>query len=671
MIQVPKERELRAVLHPAADFVLLLLRRLKDVPRNLRQACVLGLDLISIPLALAAGLWLKTGAIRPPALVDYAVLSVTVLSSAVIFLRLGLYRAIIRFMGHEAVLAVVRGVTLSALVLALAMGLSGAPFVLSLPIIYWAFMLVFVGGTRLGLRSVSRSIRKGGSRRVAIYGAGSAGRQLLSALQHGDQYAPVIFIDDNALLRGRVISDVPIVSFNDLPAIIERHELSEVFLAMASLGQKRRREIIRLLSDFPVQVRSIPSFEDLMSGRASIGQMQDVSLDDLLGREPVPPRPELVGQCIRGKTVLVTGAGGSIGSELCRQILANSPAELLLLDSSEYALYEIEKELGEQVLSAGCRTRLVPLLASIQDEGRMRRVMAQFRVQTVYHAAASKHVPIVEYNVIEGVRNNVFGTLNLARAAIATGVETFVLVSTDKAVRPANTMGATKRVSEMMMQALAAERIGPRFEVVRFGNVIGSSGSVVPLFREQIARGGPVTVTHLDAERFFMTVAEAAQLVLQAGAMGGGGDVFVLDMGQPVRIADLARRMIHLSGLDVREAASPLGDIEVRVIGLRPGEKVREELVTNGEISATAHPMIMRALEDFLPWPELESNLQQLAAACENYDCHRISEVFALFLPGFAPRQVSLDPLDAGRVATPSAKIAHLTQFQRNRGPGD
>ena len=480
-----------------------------------------------------------------------------------------------------------------------------------------------------------------------------------------------MFIDDNPRLRGRVISDVPIVSSAELPRLIERHELSEVFLAIASLGQERRREIIRLLADFPVQVRSIPSIEDLMSGRASIGQMQEVSLDDLLGRDPVPPRPELVGPCIRGKTVLVTGAGGSIGSELCRQILVSSPGELLLLDSSEYALYEIEKQLSETVLATGSRTRLVPLLASIQDEGRMHRVMSQFRVQTVYHAAASKHVPIVEYNVIEGVRNNVFGTLNLARAAIATGVETFVLVSTDKAVRPANTMGATKRVSEMIMQALAAEHIGPRFEVVRFGNVIGSSGSVVPLFREQIARGGPVTVTHLDAERFFMTVAEAAQLVLQAGAMGGGGDVFVLDMGQPIRIADLARRMIHLSGLEVREAANPHGDVEVRVIGLRPGEKVREELVTNGEISSTAHPMVMSALEDFPPWSVLEGNLQQLAAACESYDCRRINAVFALFLPGFTPRQAALDPLDAGYAEARSSKVARLWQFQRNRAPGD
>ena len=628
-------------------FAWLLVQRLFELPRNLRQAFILALDLVAIPLALAGGSWLRSGeaSLAVPGTSEIAAAVITVIGSAVIFLRLGLYRAVVRFMGHQAVLAIVKGVSLSTLLLALASLLTGAGLQVSQLVSYGIFMLVFVGGTRLAVRSWYRSAHHPGGQPVAIYGAGSAGRQLLNALRHGYEYSPVVFIDDNPQLQGRVISDVPVASAAALPGLVRRHAITEVFLAMASLGSARRREIIRSLADHPVRVRSIPPIEDLMGGRASIGQTRMVSLDDLLGRDPVPPRPELLGRCISGKTVLVTGAGGSIGSELCRQIIGCAPGTLLLLDNSEYALYEIEKELRLKASDTGVPARIVPLLASVRDEARLQRVLQTFPVHTIYHAAASKHVPLVEQNIVEGVMNNVLGTLNVARAAMRAGVETFVLVSTDKAVRPASTMGATKRIAEMIMQSLAAQEPGTRFVIVRFGNVIGSSGSVIPLFSEQIAQQGPVTVTHPEAERYFMTIPEAAQLLLQAGAMGSGGDVFVLDMGQPIRILDLARRMIHLSGLQVRDEANPAGEIEIRFTGLRPGEKLREELLGNGEITPTDHPMILRAMEAVIPWEELQRAIDTLAAACSAYEPDGISAVFRSLLEGFEPPPPAGDPL--------------------------
>ena len=625
----------------------LLVQRLIDLPRNLRQAFILALDLVAIPLALVAGHWLRADELSFAMIGPRETASVllTIVVSAVIFLRLGLYRAVVRFMGHQAVIAIVKGVSLSTLVLAGISLVTGAGIGAAHLVAYWTLMLVFVGGTRLAVRSWYRSVHRAGECRVAIYGAGSAGRQLLSALRHSHQYEPVVFIDDNPQLHGRVISDVPVASSAALPGLIERHAISEVFLAMASLGRARRREIIRSLADPPVRVRSIPPIEDLMEGRASIGQTRMVSLEDLLGRDPVPPQPELLGRCINRKVVLVTGAGGSIGSELCRQILMSGPATLLLLDSSEFALYSIERELRAKAVLKHTDTRIVPLLASVQDEERMRRILEVFSVQTIYHAAASKHVPLVEQNIVEGVTNNVLGTLNIARAAEQAAVETFLLVSSDKAVRPASTMGATKRIAEMIMQSLSAQGSATRFVIVRFGNVIGSSGSVIPLFSEQIAEHGPVTVTHAEAERYFMTIPEAAQLLLQAGAMGSGGDVFVLDMGQPIRIIDLARRMIHLSGLEVRDAENPGGDIEIRFTGLRPGEKLREELLGNGEITPTDHPMILRAMEQVLPWAELREDLNELTAACQRYDLEAVNSALKALLPGFEPPGDALDPL--------------------------
>lgn len=632
------------------DLATVLLVRLVDLPHNTKQAMLLLLDLVFVPLALFVAVSLRLGTTNiTPGPREFLLCALTVMATAIIFLRLGLYRAIVRFMGHDAIVAIVKGVTLSAMMLALFDFLTRASVPRSVPMIYWSLLLVCVGGSRLMLRSWYRWRRQHDACRVAIYGAGSAGRQLFTALLHGERFLPVLFIDDNPALQGRVINGVPVVGLEQLARRRASLGIREVFLAMASIGAGRRREITEAISELELSVRTIPRLEDLVSGRARIGEVQEVTLEDLLGRDPVPPRPDLLAVCIAGKRVLVTGAGGSIGAELCRQILAADPEELLLLDSSEFALYAIERELLRRAEQRSSRTRIVALLGSVRDEALVRRILDTFRVQTVYHAAAYKHVPLVEQNVVEGVRNNVFGTLVVARAAAAAGVGSFVLVSTDKAVRPTSIMGASKRIAEMIMQAFAAGGAATtRYVIVRFGNVIGSSGSVVPLFREQIAAGGPVTVTHPDAERYFMTIPEAAQLVLQASAMGSGGDVFVLDMGTRVRVHDLARRMIHLAGKRVRDAAHPDGDVEIAFIGLRPGEKLREELLAEGTVHATGHPMILRALELSPPWEELEVLLGEIEAACVQHDGERVRALLARVVHGLDAGYACTDAL-AGR----------------------
>ena len=661
-------RSVHRQFQAAGEFIAVLYDRLLDLPSNIKEAALLALDLVAIPLALATGMALRYGQFNF-VIGQREILAslLTVLISAIIFLRLGLYRAVVRFMGHEAIIAIFKGVTFSALTLSLIMLVSQAQAPRSLPLLYWVLLMVLVGGSRLALRSWYRHrSRRRHLPRVAIYGAGSAGRQLLTALQCGDQCDPVLFIDDNPALHGKVINDVPVISLRELPVQLKRHEVTEVFLAMASLSYLRRREIINSLSEYALHVRSIPSFEDLVRGRAAISEMKEISPEDLLGRAPVPPRPELVARCIAGKTVMITGAGGSIGSELCRQILAESPEQLLLVDCSEYALYSIDRELRELAIRHGYHARIISLLGSVQDYPRMRMIISSFTVETVYHAAAYKHVPIVEHNVVEGVRNNVLGTVNIARAAAECAVSTFVLVSTDKAVRPSNIMGASKRVSEMVMQAMAGGGSQTRFVIVRFGNVIGSSGSAIPLFTKQISTGGPVTVTHADAERYFMTIPEAAQLVLQASAMGSGGDVFVLDMGEPIRIVELARRMIHLAGMEVQDEQNPQGDIEIHMIGLRPGEKMREELLMGDDVGATGHPMILRALEEYLSWTELKPVIDQLEEACMNYDCTRIREIFCNTVRGFDNHYGCSDPL-AERLRGNSPGGARVEQLFAHR----
>ena len=622
------------------------LEKLVELPRNIKQACLLCLDMVFVAAAMWAAVAFRYGHLNfQLGPLEYLCGAITLFASAIIFLRLGLYRAVIRFMGQQAIWAVITGVSYSTLVLGAAVFFTRADVPRSMPFIYWGLALLFIGGTRLSVRAYYQAKLRSLSENVIIYGAGESGRQLLTALHHGDQYRAVVFVDDDPKLQRSVINGLQVARPEDMEQLIAAHDITQVLLAIPSASPERRKEIINSLVGLPVYVRTVPKINELVAGQASVNQIRDIDLDDLLGRELVPPHPELIDRCITGKTVMVTGAGGSIGSELCRQILLSSPRELILLDNSEYALYNIERELREIMEGSGVSIEMVALLGSVQDQRRLESIYRTFHVETVYHAAAYKHVPMVEYNVAEGVANNVFGTWYAAEAARKAGVETFVLVSTDKAVRPTNIMGASKRFAEMILQGLAQTDTRTRFCMVRFGNVLGSSGSVVPLFREQIENGGPVTVTHPEVSRYFMSIAEAAQLVLQASAMGTGGDVFVLDMGEPVRIVDLARRMIRLSGYEMNHDTHVGEHIEIEFIGLRPGEKLHEELLLGSNVTGTGHPMIMRAEEECLSYSQIQRQLTDLRRYCDNLDCGGITSVLNTAVSGFGAHEIHHDHL--------------------------
>ena len=490
---------------------------------------------------------------------------------------------------------------------------------------------------------------------VIIYGAGSSGMQLLAALQSGDQYLPVAFVDDGHKLLGSTVHGVRVYGPNSLYELVEAFSVRQILLAIPSATHAERKEILNKLEHLPVHVKTVPDLFDMVSGKVGVDEIRDIDIEDLLGRDIVPPDPELLGACIKSRSVLVTGAAGSIGSELCRQILAIGPSRLVLLDSFEYGLYELEQELLTKLelmrleSSAGNSVTLHAALGSVGSESFVRDVMQRYKIETVYHVAAYKQVPMVENNIVEGVRNNIFGTLATAQAAQENGVKDFVFISTDKAVRPTNYMGATKRFTEQVLQALAqrgietaagvgdSDKAPTLFSMVRFGNVLGSSGSVVPLFRRQISMGGPVTVTHPEVTRYFMTVQEAAQLVIQAGSMATGGDVFVLDMHDPIRIVDLAKKMVHLMGYDVRDENSYRGDIAIEYTGLRPGEKLYEELLIGESVTGTDHPKIMRAEEETLSWQELKPLIDRLAQACESADSEEIRQVLLSAVAGFKP----------------------------------
>lgn len=565
-----------------------------------------------------------------------------------IFVRMGLYRAIFRYAGVAALMTVTKAVfiygVLYAALLAV-LGLPGVPRTLGL--LQPLLLLLAVGASRaLGRCWLSGEYAGFFAGKdlthVLIYGAGSAGHQLAGALANDRTMRAVGFLDDDERLHGQVLNGLCIYNPAELAQWVKRLDVSTVLLAIPSTSRNRRNAVLELIRRTGVAVRTLPGLMDLAQGRVQISDLLELDIDDLLGRNPVPPNVLLLGKNIHNKVVLVTGAGGSIGSELCRQIIKQGPAKLLLVELSEFALYNVHRELTKLLTDEGqSAERLVPLLASVRDEDRMREIMHTWKPHTIYHAAAYKHVPMVEHNPAEGIKNNVLGTWTIAKVAAETGVRDFVLISTDKAVRPTNIMGASKRLAELVLQALAAsteaQAANTRFAMVRFGNVLGSSGSVVPLFRRQIKANGPITLTHADITRYFMTIPEAAQLVIQAGAMASGGDVFVLDMGEPVRIIDLARRMVELSGLTVRDAAHPDGDIAIEITGLRPGEKLYEELLIGDNPLPTKHPRIMKAHEYFVPLPELTTRLQVLTQALRANDVPLIRTLLKELVPGYQP----------------------------------
>lgn len=638
------------------DYVIKLSRRVK-------QGIVAAVDVSMSILATWLAFVLRLDSVGWPQGYEWHVYQLAILLFVPVFIRFGLYRAVFRYAGMAAIATIAKAVAMYGaifFVILVWLTLPNVPRTVGLlqPLLF----MFLVGGSRVlargwltrttGDRRTERAVR------LLIYGAGSSGAQIAEVLHRKQQLTLIGFIDDNSQLIGKTLNGYTVHGLADIPKLIELYAITDILLAMPVISRHRRNEILATLRQHRVRIRSLPDLSELAQGKATLAEIHELDIVDLLGREPVVPNSALISRNIHGKVVMVTGAGGSIGSELCRQIIAGKPSKLLLLDHSEFSLYQIHANLAILAAEVNAIVELIPLLGSVRDYERISEICAVWKPNTIYHAAAYKHVPLVEHNPAEGIRNNVFGTYNVARAAVENGVADFVLVSTDKAVRPTNVMGASKRLAEMILQALSTSvapvfGIGPanshpvqcrtRFAMVRFGNVLGSSGSVVPLFRQQIKDGGPITVTDLDVTRYFMTIPEAAQLVVQAGAMTEGGDVFVLDMGEPVKIIDLAYRMVELSGLLVKDDKNPYGDIEIQVTGLRPGEKLYEELLIGENPQPTAHPRIMKAHEDFLPWNALSDELKLLSFAVENNQVEIIRATLRRLVHGYVAHSELVD----------------------------
>ena len=610
------------------------------LPRLAKRVIVLLVDLALCVLTVWLAFYLRYGEIVSLYGNPLFAVLVSIAIALPVFVVSGLYRAIFRYSGWPALLTVAWAVGIYGLLYAsifTAIGFTDIPRTVG--IIQPILLLLFVGLSRalarvwLGGHYVSL-LKQASRPKVLIYGAGAAGRQLAIAMANSLEMQVVGFLDDDDRLQGQVLNGQPVYKPTDLVDLVYTLSISDVLLAMPSVSRRRRNEIIGRIRSAHVSVRTLPSVTDLAQGKVSVSDLRDLDIDDLLGREHVIPNPILMTRNVAEKVVLVTGAGGSIGGELCRQILQMGPLRLLLIEQSEFALYSIHQELEAQLDRHS--VELIPLLASVQDGQRLDEIMSTWRPDTVYHAAAYKHVPLVEHNPAEGIKNNVFGTLRTAQAAVKHDVRDFVLISTDKAVRPTNVMGASKRLAEMVLQALAGSHPPTTFSMVRFGNVLGSSGSVVPKFRQQIRDGGPITLTHPEVTRYFMTIPEASQLVIQAGAMAEGGDVFVLDMGNSVKIINLASRMIELSGLTLKNEENPDGDIEVEIIGLRPGEKLYEELLIGENPELTEHPRIMKAHEGFLSWDRLEDKLKALDTAFSANDVTSMLFILEELVSGFS-----------------------------------
>jgi FlaA1/EpsC-like NDP-sugar epimerase len=617
-----------------------------SLPRFYKRLISFAVDTMFVCLAFVLAFWARLGSFD--GLINDKVIMVllgTVVVTLLANIRLGLYRAVLRYLTFHAFTAILLGSAISALSITIFAYFFNAFIPRTVPVIFFPFLVILCGGARLLMRGLLVQSSKKVSEAVLVIGAGATGRQLALALRQATSYQVKGFIDQDISLTNTIIQGLPVHHMENMGAQIKKYRIKKVLLAIPRATRSERKKVIDQLLPYAVEVLTVPDFDDIVTGKAKVNELQDVAVDDLLGRDVVEPNSVLMQANITGKVVMVTGAGGSIGSELCRQILKQKPKTLILFDVSEFAVYQIDKELTAWLATAPFSVTLVPLIGSVQHISRLISTMKAFSVGTVYHTAAYKHVPLVEYNVVEGVRNNVFGTFFCAKAAIECGVTSFVLISTDKAVRPTNVMGATKRMAELGLQALAEKEANKaakqekstQFSMVRFGNVLGSSGSVIPVFKKQIADNQPITVTHPDIIRYFMTIPEAAQLVIQAGAMGSGGDVFVLDMGEPVKIVDLAENLIRLSGLEIKSNDNPTGDIEIQFTGLRPGEKLFEELLIGDNVEGTQHERIMTAKERSLPLDEYVDTISILDQACHDFDHEKIRSILIEAPIGFEP----------------------------------
>ncbi len=603
---------------------------LLEAPRPIKRLISLCYDAMAIPVSFLLAYCLRLGTLDLP-LTQEALWSVlaTVVISIAVFVRIGLYRAVLRLMAHQAISIVMVGVVISTIALIATSFYFRTNIPRSVPLIYLFTSLFFIGLPRALIRNIVSLMFMPGQQKVLIYGAQRHALQLAGSLQQSGQYAAVAFIDNDHKLHKTFIKGLPVYGQQEIPDLIKEHDIQVILLAQDNSSQAQRVSVIRHLEQFPVQVQTIPPIEDLIAGRAQIEELREISIEDLLGRESVAPIPDLMQSNIENKVVFVSGAGGSIGSELCRQIIKQRPSRLILLEQNEFNLYKIEGELQTVNAEQEDSCELFPILGSTLDSMLLKGLLSTHKVDTVYHTAAYKHVPMVERNIIPAVRNNILATQAIAEFAAEAQVETFVLISTDKAVRPTNIMGATKRLAELVIQSHAQNYPNTKFSIVRFGNVLGSSGSVVPLFRQQIQQGGPVTVTHPEVTRYFMTASEAAQLVIQAGAMEGSGSVFVLEMGKPVRIFDLAQEMVRLSGLELNCENTPHGDIAIEFTGLRPGEKLYEELLIGDNCLGTQHPRIMKAQENASDVNAIRAILVALEKACLSLNSAQALSVIA------------------------------------------
>ena len=638
---------------------------LTGLSRQTKRALVMVSDGTLFSFVLWAAFQLTSGSSASAPYNGAWIFPLAILIAIPIFARFALYKSIVRFMGTRMVFAVTKAVSLSVVVVVLVGEIIGiARASLETTIVFWTCALLSIGGVRF-LAKTFLERQSLPQHRVAIYGAGQAGARLVVFLSSGHEFTPVAFVDDSIALHGSIVNGVEVHPPDRLLSLIDQLQITRVLLALPSVSRRERQRILVRLEALPVHVQTVPDILDLISGRAQVDDVSEVDVTDLLGRDAVPPNEALFDACVRDKSVMVTGAGGSIGSELCRQIVRLGPKRLVLFEQSEFALYMIEKELSARSARDAFDVEIIGLLGSILHRRRVCEILQTYRVDTLYHTAAYKHVPMVEQNIIEGINNNIFGTWHTAEAAIKAKVDTFVLISTDKAVGPTNVMGATKRFAELVLQALQDRGCVTQFCMVRFGNVLDSSGSVVPLFREQIRSGGPVTVTHPEATRYFMTIPEAAELVIHAGSMAKGGEIFLLDMGKPVRIQNLALSMIHLMGLTARDESTPEGDIEVRYTGLRPAEKVHEELLIGNNVTATEHPMIMRVEEEFLPWNCVQGHLEALMRAMRRFNCEQARELLLNSVNGYRASG-TIDDLVWRRRAEDSTVIARSSASTSN-----